>query len=105
MNNEQLSWPYWSVDLSGLTEINAQRLLAWAESEGVTLKGNVVDPARSLSVHIDDATVEALKTALELALPSKAMPSEQIEIVRGVIDLLSDWLSGRADATNHGDAS
>lgn len=52
MTDERHAWPYWSVDLPGLTEINANRLLAWTAQEDIALGGIAVDPAEAFSVHI-----------------------------------------------------
>ena len=102
MTDEHLVWPYWSVDLPGLSEANARRLLAWAESEGAALGGMAVDPAESFSAHLDDATVEALRTALEVALQSESLGPDQAAIVRGFLDQLVEWLSTRPDASGAG---
>lgn len=93
MINEQHAWPYWSVDLPGLTEANARRLLVWAEDEDVALGGIAVDPSDAFSVHMDRETVAALLAALEIALRSNELPAEQVEVVRGFADQLGDWMS------------
>jgi hypothetical protein len=95
MIDDRLVWPYWSVDLPGLDEVNARRLIAWTEHEGACIGGIAVDPALSFSTHLDDGTVEALKEALEFALRSESLPLDQSEIVRGFTDQLSDWLARR----------
>lgn len=93
MINERHVWPYWSVDLPGLTEANARRLLSWAADEDVALGGIAVDPADAFSVHMDRDTVAALLVSLEVALRSDGLSAEQAEVARGFADQLRDWMS------------
>lgn len=92
MSNERHVWPYWSVDLPGLTEANARRVLSWAADENVALDGIAVDPANAFSVHMDGDTVAALLASLEVALRSNELPAEQVEVARGFADQLRDWM-------------
>ena len=93
MTDEKYVWPYWSVDLPGLSEANSRRLLIWAAHQNVALDGIAVDPADAFSVHMDRETVSALLTSLEIALRSDELPSDQVAVVRGFADQLHDWLS------------
>jgi len=102
MIDEKLVWPYWSVDLPRLSEHSARSSLAWAESARVSLGGIAVDPASACSVHLDDVTVESLRQALQVALRSKSLPLEQSEIVRGLHDQLTSFLSGRPRTADSG---
>ena len=98
MSNEPLVWPYWSVDLPGLSEANARRLLSWAATEGVALDGIAVDPVETFSVHMDAETVAGLLASLEIALRSGELPATQAEVARGIADQLRDWTSYSRDA-------
>lgn len=92
MTDERHVWPYWSVDLPGLTEDSAQRLLAWAADERLSLGGTAVDPAHMFSAHIDRESVEVLLAALEYALGSGGLAGEQASVARGFADQLGEWM-------------
>lgn len=94
MNATYDAWPYWSLDLPGLSSAKAHELLKMAERSGMSFGGTLVDPAQFLTMHLDRPTVEAVHSALsrrqemgEIANQSNAI------IVNGFIELLEEWLS------------
>jgi hypothetical protein len=90
-------WPYWSVDLPGLSEANAKRVLAWAAEENVSLGGSTVDPAGSFTSHIDRAMAEFLRDGLRVALDSEALGEGQRSIITGFAETLDEWLANATD--------
>jgi hypothetical protein len=83
--------PYWSVDLPGLSEGGAERVVAIAAHEKLSAQGIVVDPAEALSIHLDRDTVEAVIEGLRAALAHAELEPERNGIVRGFLDILEDW--------------
>lgn len=53
MKDADSSWPYWSVDLPGLSRSSAEQLLQIAEQEGLSTSGLLVDPTLFLTLHMD----------------------------------------------------
>jgi hypothetical protein len=90
-------WPYWSVDLPGLSEANVQRVLAWAARENVSLGGSAIDPAGWFTSHIDRATAESLRDGLCTALDSGFLGEEQRSIITRFAETLDEWLVNAAD--------
>jgi hypothetical protein len=88
-----LVWPYWSVDLPGLSEANAKRIIAWSAQENVALGGSAVDPAGSFTSHIDRPMAESLRDGLRIALEPKALSEEQRSMMAGFPDTLDEWLA------------
>ncbi|WP_433529540.1 hypothetical protein ACQPYA_25145 [Micromonospora sp. CA-263727] len=71
---------YWSVDIPGLTQEQAEALA----SRFPGLPGTAVDPRQWFTVHIDRETVEVLKRALE---------SVEVDSVgTGLREIAEDWL-------------
>lgn len=58
---------YWSVDLPGLSESGAARLIEHAAEVGVAEGGAAVDPRSWLTLHMDRETVETLAEGLRAA--------------------------------------
>ena|ERR1700680_1041311 len=88
-------WPYWTVDLPGLSRTKAHELLAMAEQAGMSFGGTIVDPAQFLTLHLDRQTVESLYRALSVSQPHQKC-SIRIDpaIVNGIRDVLKEWLDG-----------
>lgn len=57
---------YWSVDFQGLSELQAEALLEFAET-ALGIRGTAVDPEHWLTRHLDDATVRSIVRVLESA--------------------------------------
>ena len=94
MNATYDVWPYWSLDLPGLSGAKAQELLKIAERSGMSFGETLVDPAQFLTMHLDGPTVEAIHDALSRTREStdKANQSAAV-LVTGFIELLEEWLS------------
>lgn len=88
----ELRWPYWSVDLPGLTEAGAERLIAPAEGDGLSLGGSSGDPRQWFTVHVDVHTVRSVLRALQTLEPD-ALSTADAVVVEGITEDLQDWLS------------
>jgi hypothetical protein len=91
MSAESHQWPYWSVDLPGLTESGAERVVSMAVGEGLAAQGIVVGPDDAFSVHMDRDTVEAVTEGLRAVIGHAELDPEHNEIVRGFLEILEDW--------------
>lgn len=83
--------PYWSLDIPGLTEDQAEQLLATVKEEqfGWFGSGTASDPSIWLTLHLDRATAQMLYDAL--------MSNPETE--RGLAEPIGEWLQ---QATNRG---
>jgi hypothetical protein len=90
-------WPHWSIDLPGLSEANAKRVIAWSAQENLALGGSAVDPAGSFTSHIDRAMAESLRDGLRIALDSNALSEEQRSMMTGFTETLEEWLANATD--------
>ncbi|MCA0144548.1 hypothetical protein [Blastococcus sp. LR1] len=97
VDDPRLVWPSWSVDLPGLSEANAKRVIAWSAKEQLAIGGSPVDPAVSFTSHIDRAMAESLRDGLRIALDSKALSEEQRDLMAGFAETLDDWLANATD--------
>ena len=95
-DNADLEWPYFSLDLPGLTREGARRLLNVAGREGLSLGGSVLDPRQWWSNHMDAETVRAVALGLELAIESGALTWEDDRIIRLIAGSARDWLEACA---------
>jgi hypothetical protein len=87
-------WPYWSVDLPGLSRLNAQQVLEMAERSGLSFGGTLVDPAQFLTLHLDRPTVEAVYVALSRGQECAQIAKHPDAVtVNGFTELLEEWLS------------
>jgi hypothetical protein len=83
--DQRFSWKfYWNVDIPGLTEEQAESLVACCPE----LPGTVVDPRQWFTVHMDRETAEVLRSALLSLGPDS--------IGVGLRESVEDWL----DATD-----
>jgi hypothetical protein len=86
-------WPYWSIDLPGLSRSKAHALLNVAEDMGISFGGTLVDPAKFLTLHLDRPTVESAYRALTSALSHKEAPVQaDHRIASGFCEALKEWL-------------
>jgi hypothetical protein len=94
MNATYDCWPYWSLDLPGLSQAKAQELLGMAERAGMSFGGTLVDPAQFLTLHVDRPTVEVIRDVLSRRRESSDMASQSDGVmINGFIELLEEWLS------------
>jgi hypothetical protein len=98
MKDADSSWPYWSIDLPGLSRSSAEELLQVAEQESLSASCSLVDPALFLTLHIDRETVDAVCTALSrVDWPDAAAGQPASAIVNGFRELLQEWLNDVLD--------
>jgi hypothetical protein len=96
MQTIQDGWPYWSVDLPGLSRSNAQQVLETAERSGLSFGGTLVDPAQFLTLHLDGPTVEAVHAVLARGQESAQIANNSDAVtVNGFTELLEEWLNRR----------
>jgi hypothetical protein len=84
---------YWSIDLPGLNQDQAEELIGIAERAGMlSYGGSVVDPGRFLTFHLDKETVDSLRRALAFAQVHHGLSSESDRmIVAAVLEELDEW--------------
>ena len=98
MKDADSSWPYWSVDLPGLSRSSAEQLLQVAQHEGLSVSGSLVDPALFLTLHVDRETVDAVCAALSRVDWPDAVAGQQVSaIVNGFRELLQEWRNDALD--------
>lgn len=90
MSTSETSWPYWSVDLPGLSREQAEGLLEFAERR-MSLSGSTIDPSCFLTLHLDRDSVQSLSDALGSGRSSGIGGSTK-EVVVGILEVLNDWL-------------
>jgi hypothetical protein len=91
-SGRDMGWPYWSVDLPGLDEKEANDLLALAEQAGIGSGGSTVNPGLFLTVHLDADTVKSLARVLNDACTGKMVDAEAAEEVSGLSEILQEWI-------------
>lgn len=77
------SQPYWSVDIPGLGEQQADELTRYAE-EQLDLRGSSINPDLFLTMHVDRDTVQAMALAMS--------SSSHEPIVGAVLESMTEWL-------------
>jgi hypothetical protein len=87
---------YYSVDLPGLTEENAERVVRWSEANGYSRGSYVAPPGELLTQHLDKATVGATVRAFQIALSTDQLLDEAV-IVEGVLEAMVEWLKDASD--------
>jgi hypothetical protein len=85
--------PYWSLDIPGLTEAQANQLLDRIREKhlGSFGFGTAIDPAAWLTLHLDRASVQMLYDGL-MSNPETATPDH------GLAGDLGAWLRSQTDA-------
>ena len=93
MSVREKDWPYWSVDLPGLSRAQAQELLEMAERAGMPAGGTAVDPESLVTLHLDRATVESLVRVLDAARTNRlTLDIANIRTITGVLEVLQEWI-------------
>lgn len=81
---------YWSVDVPGLTRAGAERLVEVCDAEAIGPVGCIPgDPHQVLTLHLDQASVEALAAALVEA---------DGPLASALLGTCRDWLAWRGTA-------
>jgi hypothetical protein len=97
MNMSARDWPYWSVDLPGLSQAQAVEMISAAERAGLPSGGAAIDPREFLTMHLDRRTVEDLHHALTSDLVTLPSASEELSIILGFAEILKEWLDATTD--------
>ncbi|UFS59092.1 hypothetical protein [Subtercola endophyticus] len=95
-----LIWPYWSIDLPGLSPKNGVRLLEWAKRENISLTGILIDPTNSYTSSVDAETAQTLVAAIEIALESNKLQTDQVLIAKSLAGQVRDWLDQSTSGTS-----
>ena len=61
---------YWAIDIPGLQRAEAEDLLVWVRSQPYGRLAHLVNPSRSLTLSMDEQTVEILLAATTMAAGS-----------------------------------
>ena len=84
---------YWSIDIPGLTEAEASRVVDMCDAEGIGHVGCIPgDPHEWLTMHLDVASVEALAQALARSGGGRAEA--------GLLETCQDWIAWRERTQN-----
>lgn len=89
MTDSEGVWPYWAVDLPGLSRPQAEELLGIAQQAGMSYGGTTVDPREFLTLHLDRDTVLTILWALNARLQNEPFDPAA---VAGVADILREWI-------------
>jgi len=89
--------PYWSLDVPGLSQRQAEDLQSFVKDSGVSDFATPVDPTEFLTLHIDRDTAAALLRAVDQERSERAARSGGHLVLDGLSELLADWLSRVAD--------
>ena len=83
---------YWSIDIPGLTKLDAERLLELAKEHGLGEPGGyVIDPTTFMTISLDRISAATLRAALNLQ--SESIPEVDDYVARGLLESLEEWLN------------
>ena len=92
---------YWSLDVPGLTQLEAEDLRSFIRDSGISDFATTVDPSTFLTLHLDRDTVNSLLRAVEHERSHVAAESpDQAAPLDGLADALGDWLRRSADGND-----
>jgi inorganic triphosphatase YgiF len=83
---------YWSIDAPGLDEAAATQLARTARSLRGVSAATPVNPKKWFTRHLDIESVQFLKEAIEVAVDSGKLLSEQREQALSVLEDYREWL-------------
>ncbi len=93
MSDNAVEWPYWSVDIPGLSQTEAQKVLTMAAQAGIGIGGSLVDPALFLTLILDRDTVVSFTRIFDLIHLSLGPESKEDKmIVASIIEVMNEWL-------------
>lgn len=93
MSADPRLWPYWSVDLYGLTEEGARDVVDHATTHGIVENGDPVDPGYFFTASLDQGTVRPLLAAIEVALRSDGLTPHDRVVVASMAEGYEEWLA------------
>lgn len=88
------SWPYWSVDLPGLTERGAAAIVNFANAGALSGDGTSVDPHVWFTSHLPIDGARQLASILRRVAEgnNEAGPGDVL-FVNGLADSIGDWIA------------
>ena len=100
------SWPYYTLDLPGLSRDDAERILEWVRQQGPALgsltsgdggvPGWLVEPELFYARYVDKCTVRTLKKASEIALATDQLTGHEASVLSSTVDDFTEWLEQAA---------
>jgi hypothetical protein len=89
------SWPYYTLDLPGLSRDDAERILEWVRRQGPELgslpsgegvaPGLIVEPDFFYARYVDKCTVSTLKKASEIALATGQLSQHEASVLSSTV--------------------
>lgn len=93
MADQEEHWPYYAVDAPGLTQEDAEVLLAIGRRKlAPDLHGMVVDPYEFHIHYYDVRTVSALSSAVSIALESRHLTADEVIGLETILEDFTLWL-------------
>jgi hypothetical protein len=97
MTESEIDWMYWSVDIPGMSEAQAQQVGGFAEGAGIGVGATVVEPKLFMTLHIDRSTVSSVMSALEAALSgTSSSGAADLRVMSGILEAMQEWLEQAA---------
>jgi hypothetical protein len=93
MPNVDDAWPYFTIDVPGLTRSGADRLLDCANQEHLGVGGWVVEPEYFYTRHLDVWIVRVLRKAAEIALMSGNLKEDEAIGLSSQVEDFTEWLN------------
>ena len=88
------SWPYWALDIPGLTQEGAEQLLIAASRAEIGDGGTAVDPSDFLTFHLDKSTVEGFVEAIDALQPGlESLRERDRWAISGILDAMREWIA------------
>lgn len=90
-------WPYWGIHLPGMSETEAERLLAFAEDAGISRAGEAIDPRLFHTVicgrHTTCSMIRVLKAVQS---DPQSLDEDALEAVETELYAMQEWLKQAA---------
>jgi hypothetical protein len=104
-------WPYYALDFPGLSQTDAERILAWVNQQGANFEsltsgpdavaGSVLEPQHWYVRFMDRCTVTTLKTASEAAIRSGQLTRHEADVLASMVEDFIEWLDQAEDDVEH----
>lgn len=93
MTDQDTGWPYWSVDIPGLNQAEAEELLTIVERTGIGNGGTAVDPAFFLTLSLDWHTVASFLRVFDaIGRSQPSLEDADKRIVANIIEVMREWV-------------
>ncbi|WGL52640.1 hypothetical protein P5P86_02170 [Nocardioides sp. BP30] len=83
---------YWSLDIPGLDEDGANRLLAVAETFDSVEAASVIDPTLFYSMHLSREAVVIVVRLLRASLSDASLTNDDTYLATNLREELTEWL-------------